>query len=126
MLDYIQLRNGLDKVVIYRDDIAGFRLDKTFTHKQHPVLQHKSKPEVKTRTSLFIYVTSNIISSYGNSEYTCSLCFGVAKPQKITSKNPDQHSADLKVLGYFDEVKPWLEGKKVGCICVDGAMDENH
>ena len=42
ILDYIQLRNGLDKVVMNRDDAAGFQLDTTFTHKQHPVLQDNS------------------------------------------------------------------------------------
>lgn len=50
ILDYIQLKNGLDKIVINRDDAAGFRLDSTFTHKQHSVLQNKLTPELTTRT----------------------------------------------------------------------------
>jgi hypothetical protein len=50
ILDYIQLKNGLDKIVINHDDAAGFRLDSTFTHKQHSVLQNKLTPELTTRT----------------------------------------------------------------------------
>ena len=33
-LDYLQLKNGTEQVVLNRDDAAGFRLDTTFTHKQ--------------------------------------------------------------------------------------------
>ena len=50
ILDYIQLRNGLDKVIINRDVAPGFWLDCTFTHKQHPILQDKSRLELATHT----------------------------------------------------------------------------
>ena len=128
ILDYVQLRHGLDKVVINRDDAAGFRLDSTFTHKQHPILQDKSTPELTTRTDFLNRYSSNLqVTSYllMETQNTPVACVGVVKPQKIIPKNPGQHSADLKKLGSFIEVKPLLEGKKIECIRVDGAMDEN-
>ncbi len=64
-LDYIQLKHGLDKVVINRDDAAGFRLDSTFTHKQHPVLQHTTKPELTTHTDFLNRYSSTLqVTSY--------------------------------------------------------------
>ena len=49
-LDYIQLKDGEDKVILNRDDAAGFRLDTTYTHKQHKILAEASNPELTTRT----------------------------------------------------------------------------
>ena len=43
-LDYLQLKDGRDKVVLHRDDASGFRLDSTFTHKQHKILPEYEKP----------------------------------------------------------------------------------
>ena len=128
ILDYIQLRNGLDKVVVNRDDDAGFRLDSTFTHKQHPILQDKLKPELTTRTDFLNRYSSTLqVTSYlfMETKNTPVACVGVVKPQKIIPKNPAQHSADLKMLESFIEVKPLMERKEVECIRVDGAMDEN-
>ena len=128
ILDYIQLRNGLDKVVINRDDASGFRLDSTFTHKQHRVLQDKSRPELTTRTDFLNRYSSTLqVTSYlfMETQNTPVVCVGVVKPQKIIPKNPGQHSADLKMLASFVEVKPLMEGKMIECVRVDGAMDEN-
>jgi hypothetical protein len=128
ILDFIQLKHGLDKVVINRDDAAGFRLDSTFTHKQHPVLQDTTRPELTTHTdflnrySSMLQVTSYLFMETFN---TPIACVGVVKPQKIIPKNPGQHAADLNSLASFVEVKPLMEGRKIECICVDGAMDEN-
>ena len=60
ILDYIQLRNGLDKVIINQDDAAGFRLDSTFTHKQHPILQDKSRLELTTGTDFVNQYSSTL------------------------------------------------------------------
>ena len=49
----------------------------------------------------------------------------MVKPQKIILKNPGQHAAYLNNLTSFVEVKPLMEGRKIECIRVDGAMDEN-
>ena len=60
ILDYIQLRNGLDKVIINQDDAADFRLDSTFTHKQHPILQDKSRLELTTGTDFVNQYSSTL------------------------------------------------------------------
>ena len=49
-LDFVQLKDGREKVVLNRDDAAGFRLHSTFTHKQRTVLAEKGNPELTTRT----------------------------------------------------------------------------
>lgn len=36
-LDFLQMKDGLDKTVLHRDDAADFRLDSTFTHKQRKI-----------------------------------------------------------------------------------------
>ena len=43
-LDYLQLKDCRDKVVLHRDDASGFRLDSTFTKKQHKILSEYEKP----------------------------------------------------------------------------------
>ena len=108
ILDYIQLKNGLDKIIINRDDAAGFRVDSTFTHKQHSVLQNKSKPELTTRTdfvnrySSVLQTTSYLLMA---TENTPVVCIGVVKPQKVIPKHPGQHSADLK----YQLMAPWMK-----------------
>jgi hypothetical protein len=128
ILDYIQLKHGLDKLVINRDDAAGFRLDSTFTHKQHPVLQDVTRPELTTRTDFLNRYSSTLqVTSYLFME-TCDtpvVCVGVVKPQKVIPKNPGQHATDLNNLALFSETKPLMEDKTIHCIRVDGAMDEN-
>ena len=49
-LDVIQLQDGRDKCILNRDDAAGFRLDTTYTHKQHPSVADSANPEVTTCT----------------------------------------------------------------------------
>ncbi len=48
-LDKIQFEEGTDKCTKNRDNAAGFRLDTTFTHKQHKSVSSKSNPEMTTR-----------------------------------------------------------------------------
>ncbi len=128
ILDYIQLKNGLDKIVINRDDDAGFRLDSTFTHKQHSVLQNKLTPELTTRTD-FVNRYSSVLQTTSyllmETENTPVICICVVKPQKIIPKHPGQHSADLKMVASLPEYKSLFDGKKVECIRVDGTMDES-
>ena len=128
ILDYIQLKNGLDKIVINRDDDAGFRLDSTFTHKQHSVLQNKLTPELTTRTD-FVNRYSSVLQTTSyllmETENTPVICICVVKPQKIIPKHPGQHSADLKMVASLPEYKSLFDGKKVECIRVHGAMDES-
>ena len=49
-LDFIQLRDGQNKMVLNRDDQSGFRLDTTYTHKLHKATALTDKPETTTRT----------------------------------------------------------------------------
>lgn len=44
-LDYIQRKDGEDKLILNRDDAAGFRLDTIYTHKQNKILAEASNPE---------------------------------------------------------------------------------
>lgn len=128
ILDYIQLKNGLDKIVINRDDAAGFCLDSTFTHKQHSVLQNKLTPELTTQTD-FVNNYSSVLQTtsyiFMETENTPVVCVGVVKPQKVTPKHPGQHSAHLKMVTSLPEFKSLFEEKRVECVCVDGAMDES-
>ena len=39
-----------DKVVLNRDDAAGFHLDTTYVHKQRKAVQLIDQPDLKTRT----------------------------------------------------------------------------
>ena len=49
-LDTFQLKDCLNKVVLNRDDAAGFRLDTNYTHKQHKAVQLADDPDLTTRT----------------------------------------------------------------------------
>ena len=44
-LDNLRIKDGRDKVVLNRDDASGFRLDSTFAHKQHKILQSLKSPK---------------------------------------------------------------------------------
>ena len=59
-LDYLQHKGGLNMTVLNRDDAAGFRLDSTFTHKQHRVLSGAGKPELTTHTDFLNKYTSTL------------------------------------------------------------------
>ena len=85
ILDYIQLKNGLDKIVINQDAAAGFHLDSTFTHKQHSVLQNKPTPELTTRRD-FVNQYSSVLQTTSyllmETDNTPVVCIGVVKPQR--------------------------------------------
>ena len=121
------LKDGLDKVIINRDDASGFRLDTTYTQKQHRILQEKEKPELTTRTDFVNnYKTVLQTTSYllMETENTSNICIGLVKPQKLIPKNPAQHAADLSKVSSSNEAKTALQGKQIDCIRVDGSVDE--
>ena len=60
-LDFLQLKEGRDKVILNRDDAAGFRLDSTFTHKQHKILAEAGNPELTARTDFLNKYTATRI-----------------------------------------------------------------
>lgn len=126
-LDMIQLKDGRDKYIVNRDDAAGFRLDTTFTHKQHRALASSTTPELTTRTD-YVNKYSSILqtSSYLilETETTAQFAAGVVKPHVVFSKNPAQHAADIEYLEQKEELKPCISNKVIDCIRVDGATDE--
>ena len=126
-LDYIQLKDGRDKVVLNRDDQAGFRLDTTFTHKLHKATSLTHQPETTTRSDYvnkYASVIQTTSAMFLGTATTSERCVGVVKAQPVHYKNPAQHAADLGMLQSKDELAPWLKNKAIDCIRVDGAGDE--
>ena len=100
-LNFLQLNDGRDKIVLNRDDAAGFRLDSTFTHKQHKVLAEAGNPELTTRTDFLNKYTSILQTTsymFLETESTPETCIGVVKAHKVHRKNPAQHASDLEML----------------------------
>ena len=99
--------------MLNRGDTAGFRLDSTFTHKQHKSICMVNKPELTTRSDyryLNKYTALHQVSSY---MFLCTganteLCCGVVKAHDNFEKSPAQHAADLYML----EKQPQLELKE--------------
>lgn len=126
-LDKIQFEDGRDKCMINRDDAAGFRLDTTFTHKQHKAVSNESRQEVTTRTdyvnkySSVLQVTSYLITA---TKTTPQHSAGLVKAHILYPKDPSQHAADLVMLENDPDFKFCLKNKPIDCIRVDGAGDE--
>ena len=123
-LDFVQLSTGENRVIINRDDQAGFRLDTTFTHNQRKSVSLESQPTLTTRTD-FVNTYPSIIqtSSYlfMETETTPPTCVAVVKPHFVFNKNPAQHAADLHMLTRADDMRI---NQPIECIRVDGASDE--
>ena len=49
-LDYIQLKEGSNKVLLNRDNQSGFRLDTTYDHKHSKTITLPNRPALTTRT----------------------------------------------------------------------------
>jgi hypothetical protein len=110
-LDFVQLKDGLNKVMLNRDAAAGFCLDTTFTHKQKTILAEKGNPELTTRTDYLNKYSSVLQTSYYmllETDNTPIGCFGVVKPHDVFPKNPSQHAADLEMLESNPLSKPFL------------------
>ena len=126
ILDKLQLTDGHDKLLLNRDDQAGFRLDTTYTHCQHKGLYSEAQ-EVTTRTD-FVNKYSSVLqtSSYLFMETLTNeeRAAGLVKDHFSFKKNPSQHAADFKFLKATQEFKDYVSGKPVDCIRVDGATDE--
>ena len=125
-LDVLQLADGCNKVLINRDDQAGFRLDTTYTHKGRGVLCEEM--ETTTRVD-YVNTYSSILqtTSYHvmESNTTPQACAGIVKAQYVYPKNPAQHAADMRMLENHFEFCDHLKDKEFDCIRVDGAHDEN-
>ena len=123
-IDYIQLKDGRDKVLLNRDDPAGFRLDTTFTHKQGKCITLESYPSLTTRTDFVNKYPITPATSYLflDSKMTKKACVGMVKPHFIYEKMPTQHYIDLNMLK--TKLPNYLSNKPIDCIQVDGAGDE--
>ena len=87
-------------MILNRGDAAGFRLDTTYTHKQHKILAKASIPQLTTRTDYVNKYASVLQTSYlfMDTENTAEICVGVVKAHQVFPKNPAQHAADLELL----------------------------
>ena len=121
------MKDGCNKVVLNRDDAAGFRLDTTYTHKQHKILCEAEKPELTTRTD-FVNKYSSVLQTTSNmfmgTDTTPEVCVGVVKATTLYDKNPSQHAADYSVLHGLQDLHSVVKNKTIDCIRVDGATDE--
>jgi len=131
-LDHLQLKDGCEKVILNRDDAAGFRFDTTYAHKQHKGIQLIDQPDLTTRTdfvnnySALLQTSSYLFPETGT---TPKVCVGIVKPRVVYEKCPTQHMADVQMLESRDELSSvfkCLDGnpKSVWCVRVDGAGDE--
>ena len=116
--------------MLNRDDAASFRLDTTYTHKQHKGLQLTNSPDLTTRTDYVNKYTSLLQTTsvlFEETETTPRACVGVVKPQFVYQKSPSQHMPDLNMLQKKEDISHLLdcEGpKKIWLVMVDGAGDE--
>ena len=131
-LDKLQLKDGLDKVVLNRDDAAGFRLDTAYTHKQHKGVQLANEPDLTTGTDFVNSHPAQLQTSsylFMETETTAKMCVGIVKPPVIYDKSPSQHMADLQMIKDKEELYsvfqlPDGSSKSAWCVRVDGAGDE--
>ena len=132
-LDYIQYMDGTDKLVLNRDDQAGFRLDTLSTHNKHPTLCIQGNVPLTTKTDFVTkYPAVLQTSSYNFTETktTTEQCAGVIKAIPVHCKNPAQHASDIDFLEETDELKSAFinpktsQRRKIECIRVDGGNDE--
>lgn len=79
-LDLIQLTDGTDKMILNRDDQAGFRLDTTYTHKQQKATSLSENPELTTRTD-YVNKYSSVLQTtsymFIRTKNTAEKCIGV-------------------------------------------------
>lgn len=125
-LDKLQKKDGTASSILNRDDAAGFRLDTTYTHRQHSALSLSDDVEVTTRADYMNKYSSTLqVSSYMflETETTPEVCFGFVKAHHLHQKSPAQHMADLRTLEESSDFKD-LFSQQVEFIRVDGGADE--
>ena len=124
-LDFVQLKDGKNKVLLNRDDQARFRLDATFTHKQGKCITLENTPALTTRTD-FVNSYPSLLQTtsylFMESETTAKACVGVVKPHFPFPKSPTKHAIDLEMLE--GKVPGHFNHRQIECIRVDGAADE--
>ena len=100
-LDDLQLKDGCDQVILNRDDAAGFRLDTTYTHKQHKGIQLIDQPDLTRRTdfvnnySALLQTSSYLFPETGT---TPKVCVGVVKPRVVYNNNNNNNNNNIQYL----------------------------
>lgn len=130
-LNHMQYTDGMNAVLINRDDASGFRLDTLTTCKQHasPVV---SGHEILTTRTDYVNKYPSVIqtSSYNLSgtQTTQEMCAGVVKAGVLHHNPPAQHAADIQMLHAKEELQSVFlrdgHPKPIDFIRVDGATDE--
>lgn len=119
------MKDGRDKVLLNRDDQAGFRLDTTFTHRHGKCITEDSMPALTTRTD-FVNSYSSLLQTtsylFMETDTTWKMCVAVVKPHFNFPNSPTQHYIDLEMLE--EKLPVHFDQKPVDCIRVDGAADE--
>jgi hypothetical protein len=99
-LDKIQFEDGRDKCTINRDDAAGFRLDTTFTHKQHKSVSSKSNPEMTTSSIKLLKGSRNdLAKNYQNRRpHLITFLSGTKKKkEELMKENPTLFEYFIKI-----------------------------
>ena len=126
-LDYIQLKEGSNKVLLNRDDQSGFRLDTTYDHKHSKTVTLTNRSALTTRPD-FVNDYHSVIQTtsylFMETDTSKQACVGVVKPHFTYPKNAAQHAADLEFLQNSPDLQPWMANRPIDCIRVDGAVDE--
>jgi len=133
ILDYIQYKDGQDKLLLNRDDLSAFRLDSMCTSNKAPTHSIKNNPSLTTKTDFQARYTNTLQTTSYNfteSDNTAEICVGIVKSSGIHPKGPGQHLADLCFLENNDEVNHIFQNpktdqqKEIECIRVDSGGDE--
>ena len=89
-LDYIQLKEGSNKVLLNCDDQSGFRLDTTYDHKHSKTITLTNRPALTTRTD-FVNDYPSVIQTtsylFMETDTSKQACVGVVKPHFTYPKN---------------------------------------
>ena len=108
------LKIQANKIVLNRDDQAGFRLDTTYTHSKHRMLSVDQ--EVTTRTD-FVNKYSSVLQSstylFMARDKPDERAAELSKIMLRKKKNASQHAADFKFLKTTEEFKHLFLGKSV-------------
>lgn len=91
----LQFKDGSDKMILNRDDQAGFSLDSTYTHKNHKAVCLEGKPEL-TSHSDYVSKHEGLLetSSYlfMNTENTGQVSVLVVKAPGVLHEKTEPHS----------------------------------
>ena len=95
-LDMLQFKDGSDKMILNRDDQAGFRLDSTYTHKNHKAVCLEGKPDLTSHTDYVnkhggLLQTSSYL--FMKTENTGQVSVGVVKVLTWCPTREESHTA---------------------------------